>query len=113
MADELDRDKRAMLSSLAELNDGANASSGAGGTASSGDSAAAAAAGGAMGGASASVEGAEASAVAEVTNALVEEYEVVAARLNGTDGELGGGLRLRLNKKEEAKLKKRLKEIVE
>ena len=36
MADELDRDKRAMLSSLAELNDGANASSGAGGTASSG-----------------------------------------------------------------------------
>ena len=51
--------------------------------------------------------------MAEVMGALIKEYATIEGKLNGTDGDLGAGLRLRLNKKEEAKLKKRLKEIVE
>ncbi len=103
MADELDRDKRAMLNDLSEIDNGKAGGGGGGGGSSTGSGSGAASAAG----------GGEASAVAEVMGALIKEYATIEGKLNGTDGDLGAGLRLRLNKKEEAKLKKRLKEIVE
>ena len=84
MADELERQKKAMLDSLSALDSGGPADG----------------------------EGCSL-AITEVMSGLIKEYIKVEGKLNGTDGDLGAGLQLRLNKKEESKLKRRLKDIVD